>query len=75
MTFQNWLARQKERQDAVGRLARKWADIDLNKRIFSKRRKKDEHMKWATILTRHGSPNQIDSFNAAWQEFTETQER
>ncbi len=69
MTFQTWLSRQKERQDNVGRLARKWADIDLNKRIFARRRKKDEHMRWATILTRHGNTTYIQTFNSAWEEF------
>lgn len=75
MTFQNWLASQKERQDNIGQLARKWADIDLNKRIYARRRKNDEHMKWATILTRHNNPSYIRTFNAAWKEFTQVRDQ
>ena len=71
MTFQSWLSKQKERQDPIGRLARDWADFDLNKHIYAQRRKHDEHMKWATILTRYGTQNHIHSFNQAWDEFTE----
>lgn len=71
MTFQVWLSKQKERQDHIGRLAREWADFDLNKHIYAKRRRKDEHMKWATVLTRYGSQRHVQSFNQAWQEFTQ----
>ncbi|MCA9970931.1 MAG: hypothetical protein KC425_11985 [Anaerolineales bacterium] len=69
MNFQTWLNLQKDREDRIGRLARKFADIDLSKHIYSRRRKQDEHLKWATILTRYGNQSHIRSFNQAWEEF------
>lgn len=75
MTFQSWLNKQTDRDDRIGRLARKFGDIDLSKHIYSRRRKHDEHLKWATILTRYGNQSHIRSFNQAWDEFQQSQEQ
>jgi hypothetical protein len=66
-TFQHWLSNQKQRQDSVGKLARAMAEVDYG--YVQKRRKPDEHKKWADIVTRHGEPKHVLAFNQAWREY------
>lgn len=75
MKFQQWLDKQKDRQDQIGRLARALADIDVKKYPYSRRRRPDEHRKWASIITRFGSPMDVRSFNKAWQEFLKAKDK
>jgi hypothetical protein len=75
MKFQQWLNRQQDREDAIGRLATALADIDAKKYPYSRRRKPDEHRKWATIVTRLGSQVHVRSFNRAWSEFLKAKAR
>lgn len=72
VTFKKWLASQKEREDRVGRLARALADIEP--RALRRRRKKDEHMKWANEVVRRGRPDYVFAFNEAWAEYEEEKE-
>lgn len=67
LTFKNWLANQKEREDQIGKLARAMTDVDYS--YIKKRRKPDEHKKWADIITRHGKPEHVLIFNRAWREY------
>ncbi len=67
-TFQQWLFNQKQRKDQIGKLARAMAAVDY-KTIRSRRRKPDEHRKWAGIITRHGNPEHVFAFNQAWHEY------
>lgn len=67
LTFKEWLFNQKERQDKIGKLARAMAKIDFS--YVQPRRKPDEHKKWADIITRHGQPEHILTFNQAWEEY------
>ncbi len=75
MQFQQWLNQQKDRQDQVGGLARALDEVDAMKYPYSQRRKADEHRKWASIVTRFGSPAHVRSFNLAWQEFLQARQR
>ena len=75
MKFQQWLNKQKDRQDQIGGLARALDEIDTQKYPYSQRRKADEHHKWASIVTRFGSQAQVRSFNKAWQEFLQAKKR
>ncbi len=74
MTFENWIARQAQRSDQVGELARALASIDPSN-YRPPRRKFDEHKKWADLITRHGTWEQVRAFNRAWKEFTRIQEK
>ena len=77
MEFYNWLVKQQERQDKVGRFARLLSDVDVS-RLTQKqtgRRKKDDHMRWADIVIRRENPNLIYLFNAAWQEFKQAKRK
>ncbi len=67
-TFQQWLFNQKQRKDQIGKLARTMAIVDY-KTIRSRRKKLDEHRKWAGIITRHGKPEHVVAFNQAWREY------
>ena len=67
LTFKNWLFNQKEREDQIGKLARAMATIDYSP--VQRRRKPDEHKKWADIVTRHDQPEYVLFFNRAWQEY------
>lgn len=72
MKFKNWLINQKERQDNVGKLARALGDVDPSKfGRDNRRRKPDEHRRWARIVTRYGTMTHIQAFNKAWLEFTQ----
>ena len=75
MKFKQWLDKQKDRQDGIGRLARALADIDGKKYPTSRRRRPDEHRKWASIVTRFGTPAHVQSFNKAWREFNQAKAR
>lgn len=75
MKFQQWLDKQKDRQDQIGGLARALDDVDAKKYPYSRRRKADEHRKWASIVTRFGSQAHVRSFNKAWQEFLKAKKR
>ena len=67
-TFHHWLANQQERSDQIGQLARAMAQIqEANEPL--PRRKPDEHKKWAGIVIKHGEPEDIFTFNQAWQEY------
>jgi hypothetical protein len=70
MKFKQWLDKQRDRQDGIGRLARALADIDTKKYPYSRRRRPDEHRKWASIVTRF-TPAHVQSFNKAWREFNQ----
>lgn len=67
MEFKEWLNEQKERKDRIGKLARAFADREV--KYYSRRRKRDEHRKWADIITRHGTHTHVVSFNRAWREY------
>ena len=67
ITFRNWLAGQEERQDNVGRLANALDGVKLLK--SSRRRKPDEHLKWANAVVRKGRQEYVQAFNRAWQEY------
>ncbi|MCA9874673.1 MAG: hypothetical protein H6659_18105 [Ardenticatenaceae bacterium] len=74
MKFKEWLLKQKERKDSVGTLARALADVDPRKfGRDSRRRKPDEHRRWARIVTRYGTMAHVQAFNQAWREFSKTQ--
>lgn len=75
MKFQEWLNKQKDRQDAIGRLAQALHDVDAKQYPYSRRRRPDEHRKWASIVTRFGSQAHVRSFNKAWQEFLKAKKR
>lgn len=75
MKFQQWLDKQRDRDDQIGRLARALADVDVKKYPYSRRRRPDEHRKWASIITRFGSQRHVRSFNKAWQEFLKAKEK
>lgn len=75
MKFHDWLAKQEERQDAVGRFARAFSDVDPSKYTRSRRRKPDEHFKWARIIVNRGKPGFVYIFNDAWNEFTQAKEK
>ena len=70
--FKQWLQDQKEREDSVGRLAQALADKEV--RFYSRRRRRDEHKKWADIVIRHGRREFIPVFNEAWTEYQQTVE-
>lgn len=67
LTFKEWLFNQKERPDKVGKLARAMAEVDFS--YVRSRRKPDEHKRWANIVTRHGKPEHVLTFNRAWEEY------
>lgn len=67
LTFKEWLLNQKGRKDRIGKLARAMAEIDFS--YVQPRRKPDEHKRWANIITRHGKPEHVPTFNQAWQEY------
>mgnify|MGYP001205418424 CR=1 FL=1 len=72
MKFKDWLLQQKNREDNVGKLARALADVDP--RRFgrdNRRRKPDEHRRWARIVTRFGTMAHVQAFNQAWREFSQ----
>lgn len=70
MTFKHWLAKQKERPDNVGQLACALAEVDPGKfGRDNRRRKPDEHRRWAKIITRFGTMAHVRAFNQAWREF------
>jgi uncharacterized protein YozE (UPF0346 family) len=73
LTFKEWLFKQKERKDAVGRLARAMDEVDFS--YVKPRRKPDEHKKWANIVTRHGKPEHVLTFNRAWREYQTANEQ
>lgn len=73
MTFENWIANQTQRPDQVGALARVLVQIDFSTYRPS-RRQSDEHKKWADLITRHGTGEQVHAFNRAWKEFLRAQE-
>jgi hypothetical protein len=75
MKFQQWLRKQQDRQDQIGRLARALADVDIKQYPYSRRRRPDEHRKWASIITRFGSQMHVRSFNKAWQEFLKAKDK
>lgn len=68
-TFQSWLNKQEQRRDQVGRLAR--LVVNANYKYVERKRKRDEHKKWASIITKIGEQEHIFAFNTAWQEYTE----
>ena len=73
MKFKDWLLKQRERNDNVGTLARALADVDPRKfGRDNRRRKPDEHRRWARIVTRYGTMAHVQAFNQAWDEFTQT---
>lgn len=67
VSFRDWLQKQKERQDNIGKLARALADKELKFR--SRRRKPDEHRKWASTVTWYGTMAHVRAFNKAWREY------
>ena len=67
LTFKRWLFNQNERQDQIGKLARAMASLDS--KYVQLQQKRDEHKKWANIVTRHGKPEHVIAFNQAWREY------
>jgi len=67
LTFRSWLFKQTERQDQIGKLARAMAKLDASQ--VQLQQKRDEHKKWANIVTRHGKPEHVLAFNQAWREY------
>lgn len=68
MDFRSWLDNQSQRKDQIGRLARFMVDKELKFRR-SRRRKPDEHRRWASTITYYGDITLVRSFNKAWQEY------
>ena len=75
MNFQQWLRKQQDRQDQIGRLAKALADVDVKNYPYSRRGRPDEHRRWARIVTHFGSQAHVRSFNRAWQEFLKAKNR
>ena len=67
LTFSDWLVNQQNRKDPIGELAR--VPGLQNPEIKPSRRKSDEHKNWATIIINSTSPEYVEVFNQAWQEF------
>lgn len=65
-TFKQWLFKQTERQDPIGKLARAMAQVEDDS---TPQRRSDEHKKWADLVIRHGQPEHIRAFNNAWREY------
>ena len=73
MRFREWLKQQRDRKDRIGRFARALGDRDVKR--YSRRRKPDEHRKWANIVVRYGTRAHRQAFNDAWREFQKAKAR
>lgn len=71
MNFRGWLQKQIDREDRIGQLARFLADKEV--KFSSRRRKPDEHRKWASTVTWYGNLAAVKAFNEAWEEYQEAQ--